>query len=80
MVQQQEVASKTMTYKPSMIHERGRGRLLNVEQVRSRLLCSRQHVYNLINNGTLPATRIGKLRGVRIYESGVERLMEQPIE
>ncbi len=41
-------------------------RLLNVEQVKSKLSCSRRHVYNLIDAGDLPALRIGKKHGIRV--------------
>jgi len=41
-------------------------RLLNVEQVRSKLGCSRRHVYNLIDSGNLQALKIGKKYGVRV--------------
>jgi excisionase family DNA binding protein len=46
-------------------------RLLNVEQVRERLQCSRRHVYNLVNAGQLPALKIGTKYGVRIRLSAV---------
>lgn len=47
-------------------------RLLNIDQVRRRLNCSRSHVYNLIQTGQLPATTLGESKGKRVYESTVE--------
>ena len=67
-----------MINKPSITQTRGRSRLLNVQQVRERLQCSRQHVYNLVNNGTLVAIKIGQRRGIRIREDSLERLLSQP--
>jgi len=49
--------------------ENVRDRLLNVEQVRHRLGCSRSHVYNLISMGDLPAFKIGGRNGMRVKES-----------
>jgi len=49
-----------------------RDKLLNVEQVRKRLKCSRRHVYNLIEKGELPAFKIGVRQGLRVKESQVE--------
>lgn len=50
-------------------------RLLSVEQVRSRLGCSRSHVYNLINRQALPAVKIGSRMGIRVKESEVNRFL-----
>lgn len=53
-----------------------RDRLLNVEQVRERLQCSRKHVYNLINAGELPAIRLGVRKGLRVKLSELEYFLE----
>ena len=52
-------------------------RLLNVEQVRKMLNCSRRHVYNLIETGVLPAFKIGSRQGLRIKENQVIQFIEQ---
>lgn len=54
-----------------------RDRILNVEQVRERLKCSRTHVYNLINTGAIDAFRVGLQKGVRVKESVVQRFIEE---
>lgn len=65
-----------MSHRPSIVNASSRhDRLLNVQRVRELLQCSRSHVYNLVDNGTLVAIKIGKVRGIRIYESSVERLL-----
>jgi excisionase family DNA binding protein len=46
-------------------------RLLNIDQVRRRLNCSKSHVYNLIQMGELSAITIGATKGKRVYESEV---------
>jgi excisionase family DNA binding protein len=53
-----------------------RDRLLSVEQVRSRLGCSRSHVYGLISKKNLPAVKIGARMGIRVKESEVNRFLE----
>lgn len=46
----------------------------NVEQAREHLGgCSRQHVYNLVNQGKLSGHYIGESRGLRIYLDSIER-------
>ena len=52
-------------------------RILNVEQVRQQLKCSRTHVYNLINTGVIDAFRIGSRNGLRVKESAVRRFIEE---
>ncbi|WP_024333102.1 helix-turn-helix domain-containing protein [Desulfotignum balticum] len=52
-------------------------RILNVEQVRDRLKCSRAHVYNLINTGVIDAFRVGRQKGVRVKESVVARFIAE---
>ncbi len=56
--------------------EKVRDRLLNVEQIRKRLSCSRRHVYNLIEKGDLPAFKIGTRQGLRVKESKVELFLD----
>jgi excisionase family DNA binding protein len=53
-----------------------RDRLLSVEQVRSRLGCSRSHVYKLISKMDLPAVKIGSRMGIRVKESEVNRFLK----
>lgn len=54
-------------------------RLLNVEQVRQRLNCSRSYVYQLIETGSagggLDGLRIGRVRGIKVPMSEVERFI-----
>ena len=50
-------------------------RLLNVEQVREKLNCSRSHVYKLIDEGKLEGLTIGGRKGKRVYESEVLRFL-----
>ena len=57
--------------------EKTKDRLLNVEQVRQRLNCSRSQVYNLINLGDLPSLKIGGRKGVRIKESSLEAFLKK---
>ena len=52
-------------------------RLLNVEQVRTMLQCSRSHVYNLISMGDLSAFRIGGRNGVRVKKSILDGFIEK---
>jgi len=54
-----------------------RDRIVNVEQVRDRLKCSRAHVYNLINTGVIDAFRIGSRNGLRVRESVVQRFIKE---
>ncbi len=57
--------------------EKVKDRLLNVEQVRTMLKCSRSHVYNLISMGDLSAFRIGERNGVRVKKSILDAFIEQ---
>lgn len=50
------------------------GKALTVNQVKDRLNCSRSHVQNLISSGKLKSFRIGETRGIRVYESEIERI------
>ena len=59
--------------------EKVRDKLLNVEQVRERMQCSRRHVYNLIAQGDLAAIRLGIRQGLRIRESEVEKFFDRCI-
>ncbi len=52
-----------------------RDKLLNVEQVRDRLQCSRRHVYYLIADGSLSALKIGVNKGIRVKASELERYL-----
>ena len=53
---------------------------LTVEQVRTRLNCSKSHVNNLINEGKLAAFKIGAKRGKRVNESDLDRYQQEQIE
>ncbi len=57
--------------------EKLKDRLLNVEQVRRILKCSRSHVYNLISMGELSAFRIGERNGVRVKKSILEGFIKK---
>lgn len=65
--------------RPDLQEEPGRpgpDRLLNIEQVRARLNCSRSHIYNLIQSGDLEAVTLGNSKGKRVYESEVDRYLQ----
>ena len=47
-----------------------------MEQVRTRLGCSKSHVYRLINQAVLPAVRIGARMGLRVSESSVRQFLD----
>jgi excisionase family DNA binding protein len=55
-------------------------RLLNIDQVRRRLNCSKSHVYNLIQMGELPAVTLGASKGKRVYASTVEDYLAERAE
>ena len=55
-------------------------RLLNIDQVRRRLNCSKSHVYNLIQMGEMPAVTLGASKGKRVYESEVAFYLERKHE
>jgi excisionase family DNA binding protein len=55
-------------------------RLLNIDQVRRRLNCSKSHVYNLIQMGELPAVTLGASKGKRVYESDVNTYLAEKQE
>lgn len=59
--------------------ENNTDRLLNVEQVRSKLACSRSHVYNLIERGELAAVRIGTRQGLRIKQGEISRFLNERV-
>jgi len=52
----------------------GRGCLLFVHTVAERLNCSKQYVYNLIENGRLQIIRLGP-RGIRVSEFELEEFI-----
>ncbi len=68
---------------PGFIQDKGRNmdrlkdRLLNVEQVRIILNCSRRHVYNLIEDGDLPGFKIGGRGGIRVRASKLDAFLEK---
>ncbi len=45
------------------------GKRLRIKTVAARLDCSARHVYRLVDEGKLPAIRVGERRGLRIDES-----------
>ena len=51
-------------------------KLLNVEQVRRFLQCSRRHVYSLVESGELKALKIGGRQGIRIRKSVLEEFLQ----
>ena len=55
-------------------------RLLNIDQVRGILNCSRSHVYNLIQAGELSAVTIGSVKGKRIRASDIDRYLSSKTE
>ena len=57
--------------------EKVKDRLLNVDQVRKILGCSRRHVYSLIEKGALPAFKIGRRQGIRVRESLVKKFLDE---
>ena len=54
-----------------------KNRILNVEQVRQKLNCSRSNVYRLIDTGMIAAFRVGRQKGLRVKESVVLRFIEE---
>ncbi len=60
------------------IYERNRpldpdkGRALPISVVAQRLECSVSNVYNLINSGKLPRTKVGAKKGYRVYEADLK--------
>lgn len=73
----------------SLIWERNRqkpekqdnGKLLNIKEVMERIGCSRSSVYNLVNEGKLPAiTLFESGKGVRIYEADVDFFLKERAE
>lgn len=54
-----------------------KGRKLNWEQACKLLDCSRSHFYNLINSGVLPSVRLGRVKGVRVYEKDCWEYLQQ---
>ncbi len=60
-------------------HSRG-DRLLNIDQVRRRLNCSKSHVYNLISSGELPAVTLGESKGKRVYEADIDQYLNDRAE
>lgn len=54
--------------------------LLDVNQVRLRLGCSRSHVYTLINEGKLLCVRIGRTKGFRVPEKSLRAFLSSRSE
>lgn len=52
-------------------------RLLNMQQVRTTLRCSRSHAYNLVRRGYLPSIRIGVRQGLRVRESVLKKFLRE---
>jgi excisionase family DNA binding protein len=52
-------------------------KLLNVEQVRDMLGCSRSHVYRLKDMGELRGLFVGNRKGLRIYFSSVTAFLRR---
>ena len=52
-------------------------RLLNMQQVRSTLQCSRSHAYKLVSQGYLPSIRIGERQGLRVRESVLKKFLRE---
>lgn len=46
-----------------------KGRKLNWREACALLGCKKSHFYQLVNSGILPAIRIGKIKGLRVYEA-----------
>lgn len=55
-------------------------RLLNLDQLRRRLNCSKSHVYNLIQMDELPAVTLGASKGKRVYDSAVVEYLDRKQE
>lgn len=52
-------------------------RLLRVSMVRDRLNCSPSHIYSLIKTGDLPAVKVGKRKGLRVFSSAVDEYLQK---
>ena len=52
---------------------------LNWRQACAILSCSRSHFYNLVNSGRLPATRMGSVKGVRVFEEDCREYLKSSI-
>lgn len=46
-----------------------RGRLVGWREACTILGCRKSHFYNLVNSGLLPAIRLGRRKGLRVYEA-----------
>lgn len=46
-----------------------KGRKLDWREACALLGCKKSHFYNLVNSGMLPAIRIGRIKGLRVYEA-----------
>lgn len=46
-----------------------KGRKLDWREACALLGCKKSHFYNLVNSGILPAIRIGRIKGLRVYEA-----------
>lgn len=51
--------------------------VLTVKQVAERLGCSTRHVYNMINENKLNSFKFGVEKGIRVYESDLEKIMAE---
>ena len=66
-----------MKHAHAAIYERNRparldpekGRALSISVVAQRLDCCVSNVYNLINSGKLPLTKVGAKKGYRVFEA-----------
>lgn len=45
-----------------------KGQMLGCREACALLGCKKSHFYNLVNSGVLPAFRIGRRKGLRVYE------------
>ena len=52
-------------------------KLLRVSMIRDRLNCSPSHVYSLIKTGDLPAVKVGRRKGLRVFSSDVEKYLQE---
>ena len=58
--------------------QQDKGKRLNIREVMERLGCSRSSVYNLVNEGKLPAiTLFESGKGVRVYEADVDFFLKE---
>lgn len=53
------------------------GKMLRVSGVSKRLNCSISYVYRLIEVGELKAVKIGVKKGIRVFESELDRFVQK---